>query len=227
MSTEKKSWFDAKILIGLFIMIVGLLILLENLGYIHHVNIWQYWPVILILIGIGQLAKPSPYRNYISGLLFLIVGTVFLGDNLDIFYFNIGDIWPIFLILVGVAILKHAIWKHKPEESDVDFIDMNFILSGGEFNFASKKLTGGKLTAFMGGGEIDLRDAVMDGDEAIIDVFAFWGGIELRVPKNWRVVVHATPFMGGVESKVSASEEANKTLIIKGTAIMGGVEIKN
>ncbi len=227
MTTDKKPWFDAKILIGLFIIIVGLVFLLENLGYIHHIDIWQFWPVIPILIGIGQIAKPKQYRNYTSGAILIIVGAVFLGNNLDIINFNIGDIWPLFLILVGFSILKHAIWKPKAEETNVDFIDMNFILSGGEFNFASKKLTGGKLTAIMGGGELDLRDAVMAGDEVIIDVFAFWGGIDLRVPKTWRVVVHATPFMGGIESKVSTTADSTKTLIIKGTAIMGGVEIKN
>ena len=227
MTEGKKFWFDAKIIIGLFVIIAGILLLLENLGYLHHIHIWQYWPLVLILIGIGQLAKPAAYRNYISAAFFLIIGCVFLGNNLNIIYFNIGDIWPIFIILIGLMIVKHAIWKRKPGESDLDFMDMNFVLSGGEFNFSSKKLKGGKLTAFMGGGEIDLRDAEMKDDEIIIDVFAFWGGIDLRVPKTWRVIVQATPFMGGIESKALSSENSNRTLIIKGTAIMGGVEIKN
>jgi lia operon protein LiaF len=39
---------------GLVIVLVGVLFLLQNLGYIHG-SIWRYWPVILIIFGISEL----------------------------------------------------------------------------------------------------------------------------------------------------------------------------
>jgi len=62
----------------------------------------------------------------------------------------------------------------------------------------------------------------------VIDVFAFWGGIEIRVPEDWSVVTRVTPLLGGVEDQTRASQAAvSKRVEIRGTAIMGGVEIKN
>ena len=56
----------------------------------------------------------------------------------------------------------------------------------------------------MGGCEIDLRHASIDG-EAVIDIFALWGGVELRVPPDWTVVSRVTPILGGVDDILSGS----------------------
>jgi predicted membrane protein len=83
------------------------------------------------------------------------------------------------------------------------------------------------LLAIMGGCEIDLRKAAING-EAIIDVFAMWGGIEIRVPEDWTVVSRVVPLMGGVEDKTRPPQTATAhRLVLRGFAIMGGIEIKN
>ena len=83
------------------------------------------------------------------------------------------------------------------------------------------------LLAFMGGCEIDLRKAAING-EAVIDIFCMWGGIEIRVPEDWTVVSHLVPIMGGVEDKTRPPQTATAhRLTLRGMALMGGVEIKN
>ena len=59
----------------------------------------------------------------------------------------------------------------------------------------------------MGGCEIDLRQAAING-EAVIDVFAMWGGIEIRVPENWTVIGRVTPIMGGFEDTTRPPRDA-------------------
>ena len=50
----------------------------------------------------------------------------------------------------------------------------------------------------MGGCEIDLRHASMpEGRAAVLDTFAFWGGIEIRVPEDWEVVSQGIAVLGG------------------------------
>jgi hypothetical protein len=91
----------------------------------------------------------------------------------------------------------------------------------------SQEFRGGELTAIMGGCELDLRGAAIGGGQAVIDTFAFWGGIEVKVPEDWRVVVRGTPVLGSYDDKTVHATGTGKVLVIKGTALMGGVEVKN
>ena len=68
-------------------------------------------------------------------------------------------------------------------------------------------------------------------NELIIDIFAFWGGVELRVPEHWNVNIQGSSILGGIDNKSTArfadAQPHEKTLIVTGAAIMGGVDIKN
>jgi predicted membrane protein len=79
----------------------------------------------------------------------------------------------------------------------------------------------------MGGCELDLRHAAIDG-EAVIEIFALWGGIEIRVPEDWTVVSRVTPLLGGVDDTTRPPQSASRhRLVVRGFVVMAGVEIKN
>jgi len=229
MENRCKSIFDAKVIFGIAIIIAGLILFLENMGVIGYVNLWDWWPVLLILLGVGQLAQPKECRQTWTGVVLIGVGLLFLGNNLDVLDFGFRHLWPLILILIGLSILRHTVWDRKQAPQGNDFVNLSFILGGGDHNYSTQNLRGGKITAIMGGGSIDLRDTGFPGDNTEFEVFAFWGGFDITVPKDWSVNVQVTPIMGGIENKVRTSVEAQsgKTLIIRGTVIMGGVEVKN
>ncbi len=55
-----------------------------------------------------------------------------------------------------------------------------------------------------------------------------WGGIEIRIPDAWALEVKVTPIMGGVEDKTrSGAAVPTKRLIVEGTVLMAGIEIRN
>jgi len=84
------------------------------------------------------------------------------------------------------------------------------------------------MTSLMGGCELDLRDALLGADgAAYVDVFAFMGGAHIFVPPNWKVVMQVTPIMGGVEDKSRSVMGGTQFLYVRGTVLMGGVEISN
>jgi predicted membrane protein len=230
-----KNKIDIKVFFGVSIIAAGILLFLDNLGIGPRVDIFDFWPLILIAIGLNQLIQPPKAQQPISGAIFLFLGAYFLLDNFIYIPFDLGDLWPVFLILVGFSMLKNHVWSTPENGDEGDFINLSFILGGGDHKFTSQTLAGGKITAIMGGGKIDLRQAGCTGDTLIIDTFAFWGGIEIIVPFHWQVNIQGSPIMGAMENLTSSPMgiegiEVNlppKTLIVKGSAIMGGVEVKN
>jgi hypothetical protein len=78
--------------------------------------------------------------------------------------------------------------------------------------------------------EIDLRRAGMRGNSAVIDVSSTFGGVELKIPTSWSAVSQVVAIFGGVENKSvepAADMPGVKRLYIKGSAVFGGVEVKN
>jgi predicted membrane protein len=224
MEQNKGSFLDVRILFAIAIILAGVFALLDNFGHLDF-HPGQWWPVIFVIIGLGQLGT----RHKWSGVILILLGGLILLSTLDVLDFSIGDLWPLILVMIGVSLLRQGFWGNKGQTSVTDAIDLSFVLGGGTNNITSKRFQGGKVTAIMGGGKIDLRDADFSGDSVTIDVFAFWGGIEFIVPRNWQVSMQVTPILGGAENRASAGGEifSGKRLIIRGAAIMGGVEVKN
>jgi hypothetical protein len=95
---------------------------------------------------------------------------------------------------------------------------------------------GGDITAIMGGGQLDLRlAAIPAGQEAVLDIVAVMGGVEILVPATWEVSTPIMPFMGGVEDKrfpplqadPNVRRENGGRLVLRGLVMMGGVHIKS
>jgi predicted membrane protein len=68
--------------------------------------------------------------------------------------------------------------------------------------------------------------------ENYIDVFCMFGGMKLAVPEGWNVKIRVTSLFGGFSDKqrfrtTEANIDTSSKLIIKGTVIFGGGEIKS
>jgi hypothetical protein len=104
------------------------------------------------------------------------------------------------------------------------------LMGGGERIVRSQDFRGGEVTAIMGGFQIDLRGAGIAGDTATVEVFTLFGGVEFKVPQAWNVVMSGTPILGMVSNTTSPIRDETataKTLVVRGSAIMGGIEVKN
>ncbi len=239
MEEKKVSFFSGKVISGILIIAVGVILLLGTLGYDLDINIWDFWPLILVAIGIKIMASHDESNDILWGFFVFAIGILFQLNKLD--YIDVGfhDIWPLILIYIGIKIIissgKHGHHSRNNRnhryEKDIDVkgdkINISAILGGGEYNYSNKKLKGGKISAIMGGCEVDLRESNFEGKEMIINVFTIMGGIEMRIPQDWDVVFEGTPILGSMSDKTRSLNGSEKRLIITGEAIMGGVEIKN
>ena len=144
-----------------------------------------------------------------------------------------SDPWKPIMVIAVVAILAALILDNtssaRAEERSSpasSFNDVAF-LSGVDRTNSSDRFRRGEAKAIMGGIEIDLRDAKMEGSEAVLEVSAVMGGVKLRVPHDWTVVSHVNTVLGGFEDKTRHPKEETYRLILEGDVVMGGLEIQN
>lgn len=241
------------LIFGLAVIAVGVLFLLRNVGIVYFDDLWQYWPVILIVIGISKLANTHSASNVTSGLILGGIGTVFLLRNLGYIYGDVWQyLWPGILIAVGLSILvRHLEWRERdpalsppgPDNSfphasgftstrsGSNYLYAEVIFSGTRQKIESQDFEGGKLTAVFGGAEIDLRSAGTKREELTIKAEAIFGGIELWVPAQWQTIVRGSGVFGTFEDKTFPAAPGTQgkapRLVITGAAIFGSVIVKN
>jgi predicted membrane protein len=112
---------------------------------------------------------------------------------------------------------------------NIEYIDSVVVFSGLKKQIISKNFKGGELTCFMGGAEVNLTQADIQG-KIVLDVTNVFGGTKLVVPTHWVIQNEVTAVFGAVEDKRPLQTtvlDTTKTIILKGTCVFGGVEIKN
>ena len=219
-----------KLIIGVGILILGLLATLDNLDFIEVGDIAEWWPAIIIAVGAVRLLDTS--KSKLGSVVLIILGTALLLDSLDIGNFDFGDVIPLFIALVGGKLAWDALVRRErvresvgDPSSDVHAFAM---MAGVRRQSTSREFRYSDANAIMGGVELDLREAqIKDGESATVDAFAFWGGVEIVVPENWRIDGKVMPLMGAFEDNTKNKDANGPVLTIRGTAIMGAIEVKN
>lgn len=230
MSTER-SLVSTRMILGIGITVIGLALLFDRLSLFDAHRLTRFWPLILIAIGIRVLMSAAETGRWFGGAVVVLLGLFFLGNELDLFDADLGDLWPVFIILAGIGILSRGFGRRsseRPAYRDDDRISQFGVLCGLNPKISSQAFKGGEINAFMGGVELDLTQADIGDEEAVLVVFALMGGIEIKVPRTWTVSAHVTPFMGAMEDKTDSSQaDPGKHLVVRGFVMMGGIEVSN
>jgi hypothetical protein len=231
-----------RLIIGIGLALFGLLLTLDRLGLVEARYALRFWPVIVIAIGVLQYRNPpGPHRGARStnGLIWIVIGSWLLLNSLRIVRVGIWDLfWPFVLIAVGVSLVMQTLRRSDPALAAggvEERLSVFAIMSGGKRTIVGP-FRGGEVTGFMGGSQIDLRQATMaPGEVARLEVFAVMSGCELIIPSSWIVTTPALVLLGGIEDRrlpaipeaTSAPRTPPPQLILSGFIMMGGISIKN
>jgi predicted membrane protein len=235
---------------GVFLLVIGGLALAKSYG--TPMPAWLFsWQMLLIAIGLFVGFR----KGFRDGGWFvpIIIGGAFMAND---FFLN-GElrrhIWPLILIVVGIFFILRSRKRHmrgggwnekknvamqgevitpvsEQSFSQDDYIDTTSIFGGTKKVILSKNFRGGDMVNIFGGSEIDLTQADVNGT-AVLEVTAIFGGATLIVPANWVVKSEAVTIFGGINDRrrniVVGEENKSKNLIINGTVLFGGLEIKS
>lgn len=238
--------FSARLIVGLLIILLGGTLLADNLGWFDARHLLRsLWPLVLVAVGVAMVRNPQHKRSRNSGWVLITVGLWIFLDKIGWIQVSLGQLLlPGILLFVGGVLVFRSLsgpptapTVTKPASGaeggtttndHAEYVRSFAMLSGHELRPVSRPFRGADLNAVMGGIKLDLTSARMEGDTAVIEVFAFWGGVEIYVPPDWTVTSEVTTLLAGfIDKRRPTSVVPTKTLVIKGMIVMSGVEIKN
>lgn len=242
---RNQELLSTRLIVGLFIILLGGSLLADNLGWFDARHLLRLlWPLALIVVGVMMVRNPRNGRGRSWGWVLMTVGIWIFADKIGWIHVSLGQLLlpGILLFVGGVLVFRSLSGPSPPPDLNrplspdgtpppadhAEYVRSFAMLSGCELRPVSRPFRGADLSAIMGGIKLDLASARMDGDTAVIDIFAFWGGVEIYVPPDWTVTSEVTTLLAGfIDKRRPTSVVPTKTLIVKGMIVMSGVEIKN
>jgi len=103
----------SRVVAGVLLLLVGGLFLFQNLGLIHAGRLGDYWPLLLVWLGLTRLLGPRRAHHFASGAVLLVLGVLFQLDRLGVFWFRIHDFWPVLLVIAGVALITESYFVRR------------------------------------------------------------------------------------------------------------------
>ncbi len=231
---------SSSLVMGAVVVAVGLILLLDNMGIVPAHDLFDYWPLILIALGVTRILDSHSQAAVIWGGLVAGIGGLFLLRNLHIFYFNFDFFWPLIVIAVGASMLLramegrerfHGMGAGGGAPSSEPSLNAWAVFGSTERRIDSQDFRSADAAAVFGGVKLDLRRAKIQGERAVVDINTIFGGVELFVPDNWAVTVEGTGIFGAFEDRTFPPRvvegEKPQRLVVTGFAIFGGATVKN
>jgi hypothetical protein len=215
--------------LGLLLVLLGLAWTAGNLGVLPDTLMSHAWPLLLLAAGAFKARQPPRDGQRALGVALLGLGVFFQVQALLAWRF--GDSWPLLLVMLGGFMLWRAFARRGtgPAEDEAGALSELAFIGGASRVLKTPAFRGGYVTVVLGGSAVDLRRSSISTSPVFVDVFALWGGIDLKVPPGWTVDAKGVPLIGGFEDKTQPPLETASAprLVVRGYALMGAVEISN
>lgn len=240
----KKRKPEGRIITGIFLFLIGLALLINELTnrILPH---WLFtWPMILIVAGIFSGIR-NRFRN--PGWVFpLLIGLFFLSSEMGLVPNVQRYLIPLFIISAGLILVtqprrgRHRKFyeqeyfknqsgetikgpfepkpfeNYEPTEAgtEEDYFHSTSIFGGTKKVILSKSFRGADITCIFGGCEIDLSHSDLKENAEIHITFIFGGG-KIIIPSDWQVKSNIVPIFGGVEDKRNPNiSQSNSKVLI-------------
>ncbi len=225
-----------KVTFGIIVLVIGALLMASNFGYLpyHARRIFFSWEMLLIAIGLINVVSRE---NKTTGFILIGVGSFFLMPDIFDFSFNFVKLfWPVLLIGVGLSLIflggRAKQWSQGRHNQPLDsgYINEFNVFGGSKRRIANQVFKGGEMNNIFGGSELDLTQAILNEGENVLDIHCIFGGVGMVVPADWNIRIDVVSIFGGFSDKrtiIKQSADDSKVLVIKGTCIFGGGEIKS
>ncbi|AQS05779.1 putative membrane protein [Clostridium beijerinckii] len=229
MKKERVFW-------GILFILAGIFMVISKLGYFPDINAFS---LILTVFLVVIIAKSIPNLNF-SGILFPIAFICIIYAR----QLGITAITPWTVLMaalfgsIGLSMIfhKHVNWIHHNHVHEdykfekIDIEDEGNIIFRNSFGACIKYINTNEfeqadLNCSFGAMKVYFDNAVMSSENAIVRVNASFSGVELYIPRTWKVDNKTNVFLGSVDEKNRNNERSTNTLTLVGDVSFSGVEI--
>lgn len=109
----------SRVIGGTLLLLVGILFLLQNAGLAHAGRIGDWWPLLLVWIGLSRMLAPRRGHHFASGFVVLVLGIALQLDRLGMIGFHLHDVWPVLLVVAGLALVGESLFLRR-DRSAID-----------------------------------------------------------------------------------------------------------
>ena len=113
MSTDNPRSGSSRIAGGVLLVLVGSAFALQNAGIVHAGRLSDWWPMLLVWLGLSRLLDPRRRHHFAAGLVLLVMGIGLQLDQLGFIWLHLRDLWPVLLVLAGLALISESLFHPR------------------------------------------------------------------------------------------------------------------
>ena len=221
--TLSATGFSGKYLVASLFILSGILLFARNMGWItaELFSTIVSWYSLFIILGIYSMIR----CHFVGGIILLLIFKSRRRGPWS--HSHMAHHRKEWMKRRGLGM------NFKEEQQQCESVD-GFLHSENVWGAArhvvlDELFKGAIVRTSFGGTVIDLRHTHIALGETYIDLDCSWGGVEIYVPSDWKVVFKCNTFFGGCDDKRWHNGDINyeSILVVRGTLSFGGLEIKD
>lgn len=228
------------ILWGVIILFIGLFLLFQSLNLVdENLNIWAFWPIIFILLGIELFSK-NIYSTFL-GILILLLGVFLILKNtkvLIIEYDLFKIFFAIFLIYLGIIVL-FGFFRFKKSKFSLKINEDNNFDSLNVFGDFEKEINNEELNKIsflniFGDSKYTIKSFYSSNENINISGLNVFGDVKLNINKDilneYLIIDNTKAILGSIKGmnellNQQNADNKNKKIIIEVLVIFGDLKI--
>lgn len=220
----------SKILWGLALVVVGLLLSINALGFAHIDIFFDGWWTLFIIVPsfIGLFGDEDKFGSLVG----LIVGIALLLSAQGFISFGLifKLIIPFIIVVIGLSILKNGIYgekvKEKVEIKNIKDLETIAVVMSDENKVIKDEFKGAVIDTVFGHCTLDISEAKIKGD-INIKISSVFSKVDIIMPSDVVVKTNSTRVFGSVSTVVKDKTNKKRTTIyVEAVSVFGGISLR-
>ncbi|SHH02271.1 LiaI-LiaF-like domain-containing protein [Massilia sp. CF038] len=113
MNTDNSYEWRKQLLWGLVLIAVGVTFLLDQMEIIEVQQLWHYWPLLMVILGINKMIGYPTAKHFTDGLWTMLIGLWLFAVFENEFGLTFRNSWPFPIIVCGITMVLEPLIRKR------------------------------------------------------------------------------------------------------------------